>query len=385
MGKKLKVAHLQLLPLLTGVQRVTLEELERLEDSKYDKFIVCKEEGPLIEGAKNKNINFFFNENLERSISPLNDLKAFIKLYKLFKQQKFDIVHSHSSKTGVIGRVAAKLAGVPMVVHTVHGFAFPAAKGRLDKLLFFFMEWLGTKCSDKIICLHEVDKNIAVDKLGAKEKQVVILANGVDTVKFSPIDHVAKNRLQSSFNVPPNTICVGMVGRLWEQKNPIVFVNAAIEILSQKKNVQFFLVGDGELRSHLEEIVEQSGFSDKVHFLGWRNDIQDILRMLDVFVLPSLWEGMPLAILEAQSSGLPSIVSNIPGNNHLVTESDGLLFNLSEQSKLNLNIHKLIANKALRESLGRAARAKIMHKYDINLRIRNISALYSSFMKDINS
>ncbi|MDW2075367.1 glycosyltransferase family 4 protein [Vibrio sp. 1863] len=382
MGDILKVAHLQLLPLVTGVQRVTLDELERLDTDRFTPYIICKESGPLTDEAESKAITCLRSNNLVREISPKRDLLAFWELYRMFRQHRFDVVHSHSSKTGVIGRLAAKLAGVPMVVHTVHGFAFPAAKNNIEKFIFFAMEWLGTKCSDKIVCLHDADRAIAKNQLGAKDYQLEVLANGVDTTKYAPATSEVKLAMRKELGIPEDTVIVGMVGRLWKQKNPQAFVDAALRLLSTNVNAHFVLVGDGELKTALEEQVNQAGFSDNVHFLGWRNDTPQLLKSFDIFVLPSLWEGMPLAILEAQSTGLPCVVSNIQGNNHLVTDGvDGFLFDLDEPEKLSSSISQLIEDKELRDQLGRCGRAKILKNHNIDERTNNIATLYHARAK----
>ncbi|PKH03415.1 glycosyltransferase family 1 protein [Psychromonas sp. MB-3u-54] len=377
MSNTLKVAHLQLLPLVTGVQRVTLDELERLVPEHFTPYIICKEPGPMTEEAEGKGIICLYSESLRREVSPKNDLLAFWQLYRLFRKHRFHVVHSHSSKTGVLGRVAAKLAGVPMITHTVHGFAFPAANSTLEKWVFLAMEWLGTKCSDKIICLHEADREIAKNKLGASDAQLEVLANGVDTTKYAPASIDRKLAMRQALGIPSDAVIVGMVGRLWRQKNPQAFVNAAINLLSQGVNTHFFLVGDGELKMSLEEAVKQAGFTDNIHFLGWRNDTPQILKALDVFVLPSLWEGMPLAILEAQSTGLPCVVSNIQGNNHLVTAGkDGLLFELDKPQQLSDKIKLLIDDKLMCSEFSANARNKVLDKYCIDKRIENMAALY---------
>ncbi|EBP7329261.1 glycosyltransferase family 4 protein, partial [Salmonella enterica] len=123
--KMIKIAHIQLLPLLSGVQRVCLDELIRLDENKFDKYLICKEEGPLTVEAKKYGIKCLVVRNLVREISLKNDLKALWSLWKIIKQYKFDIVHTHSSKTGVLGRVAAWLNRTNLIVHTVHGFSFP--------------------------------------------------------------------------------------------------------------------------------------------------------------------------------------------------------------------------------------------------------------------
>ncbi|WP_158135104.1 glycosyltransferase family 4 protein [Photobacterium damselae] len=375
--KNKKIAHIQLLPLLTGVQRVSLDELTRLNRNDFTPYMICQQSGPMTDECEKNNINCLYIPTLVREISPLKDFLAFWNLYRLCKKHKFDIVHTHSSKTGVIGRLAAKLAGVPMVVHTVHGYAFPAAKNKLEKNIFLAMEWLGTKCSDKVICLHDADKKIAEEKLGAKASQIMVLANGVNLSKFNPPTLLQKQDIRSELGLPVNATVVGMVGRLWEQKNPKDLLTAAIDILKTRSDVHFVFAGDGELRAELEHRTNYHGVSSNIHFLGWRNDTESVLKAFDIFVLPSLWEGMPLAILEAQATGLPCVVSNIQGNNHLVyNEKNGYLFELNNNEQLIHSILALVDKSHRRDQMGTFALNKIKQDNDIERRIIILSSHY---------
>ena len=379
---KYKIVHIQLLPLLTGVQRVSLDELTRLNRSDFTPYMICQQSGPMTEECENNNITCLYTPTLVREISPLKDIKAFWHLYRLFRKYKFDIVHTHSSKTGVIGRLAAKLAGVPMIVHTVHGYAFPAAKSKLEKNIFLAMEWLGTKCSDKIICLHDADKKIAEEALGAKSSQLIVLANGVNINKFNPPTIEQKQDIRTKLDLPSDAIVIGMVGRLWQQKNPKLLLSAAIAILKDRKNVHFVFAGDGELRAELEDKVNSFGLSSNIHFLGWRNDTESVLKAFDIFVLPSLWEGMPLAILEAQATGLPCIVSNIQGNTSLVTNDyNGFIFDFNIKKDLEIKIIELLSSNEKAIKLGGNAYQEIKIKHNIIERVNRLEIMYKSSPK----
>ena len=146
-------------PSLSGVQRVSLQEFERL-GSDYDVFLICKEPGPLSFEAEKLGVHVFYVNSLCREISIINDLKSLLAIYRIIKSNGFDIVHSHSSKTGLLGRLAAKLARVPLIIHTVHGFPFDGAKNSIFRFIYKVMEIIGGFCSDKIICLHQLDKDI---------------------------------------------------------------------------------------------------------------------------------------------------------------------------------------------------------------------------------
>jgi len=172
-----------------------------------------------------------------------------------------------------------------------------------------------------------------------------------------------------------------MVGRLWLQKNPHCFLAAAEQVLKVYPDTHFCLLGDGELKPSLEAFVKKRAMEDNVHFLGWCTDVEKILPCFDIFVLTSLWEGMPLAILEAMSCGLPCVVSDIPGNRDLVTEGkDGLLFAENDSAALAKGLCELIKDPELRAKQGDEARTKVLQEYDIRRRVEIMAQTYRDLL-----
>ncbi|WP_318839847.1 glycosyltransferase family 4 protein [Providencia sp. PROV103] len=374
-----KIAHVQLLPLLSGAQRVSLDdELQRLPNDKFDKYLICCQIGPLTIEAEKLGIKCIIIDSLTREISPIKDLKSLIHLIKIIKNYRFDIIHTHSSKTGVIGRLAGFISKTPLIIHTVHGYSFPAAKNKIQYIIYYIMERIGSMCGNKLICLHETDKEIAIQKLKVKSNDIYIIPNGVDVKKYTPPSIENKQLYRKSLNLSKDDIVIGMTGRLWLQKNPIFLLENMLPLLIENKNIKILFVGDGELKKELEKLISIYDLSKQVYLLGWRNDIDRILQSIDIFTLPSKWEGMPLAILEAQSSGLPCIVSNITGNNNLVSNNiDGFIFNLEPNSEeFRDKIKKLIYNKELRMKLGIKSREKVILHHSIEQRIQKIEMIY---------
>lgn len=366
MQQKLKILHVQLLPLLSGVQRVSLNEIEH-QRNVFDYSLVCSHEGPLTELLKTINIPCYTIPHFCRELSARKDLNAFWELYKLLRQKKFDVVHTHSSKTGVIGRIAAKFARVPKVIHTVHGFAFPAATSKKSFYLYFFMEWFAKFFTDELIVLNKCDQDIAVNKLGYAKKNVHIIPNGVDINKFLP----------NLIPKPNPPIKIIMVGRLWPQKDPKTLFRAVKMLLEKNIDVTVTFVGDGELMHELNKLAEN--YPKNIIFLGWKDNISELLPQQSVFVLPSLWEGMPLAILEAMSCGLPCVVTNIPGNNDLVRDGyNGFLFEIADHEKLAFLLENYYNNPELLSEHSRNARAFVKEHFTLDARNDAVSKIYKS-------
>lgn len=259
-------------------------------------------------------------------------------------------------------------------------FSFPAAQNRFQYYIFWIMEKIGSICGDKLICLHKDDAVIAQEKLFIHKNKISIIENGVDTNKFKKRNNNEIDKLSTYFNIDRNSdVVVGMIGRLWPQKNPMLLLYAAKNIINNNKRVKFLFVGDGELKDSMNDYIIQNKLTQNITICGWCNDVSSYLNIFDIFVLPSLWEGMPLAILEAESSSLPCIVSNIPGNRSIIRHTvDGYLFSLDNPSELESYINILIEDKERRIILGNNARVKILESYKIENRILKLDELYSS-------
>lgn len=377
--KKLKIAHIQLLPILSGVQNVSVQELKTLSNDKFDKYIICKEPGPLTILSDSIGIKSFFCNSLCREINLFNDLISFLFLYKLFRREKFDIVHTHSAKTGFLARIAAKLSGVNLVVHTVHGFAFDSASNLFVKYFYMMLEIIAARFTDCLICLHDMDKDICIKKLKISENIINVIPNGVDIELYKPSSPTEKHDIREKFSIKPTSLVFVMVGRLWIQKNPFMFVKSAIQFIDERPDVdvKFLVVGDGDLKADLQHLT--IGYENKITLLGWQTNVSEILKMSDVFVLPSLWEGMPLATLEALSAGLPCLVSNIPGNlSTVIDDVDGYVFPLNDFDNLKKLMLKLM-DDTLRDKLSSNARYKIETFHNISDRINKIRSLYEKF------
>lgn len=379
--RRIRIAHIQLLPLLSGVQRVTLEELVRLDPDIYDRTLICREPGPLSEELERHGVHCQFCPDLTRPIAPHLDYSALRTLQRMMREGKFDIVHTHSSKTGILGRLAATWARVPAVVHTVHGFAFPAAKSRAARYLYRTIEQIGGRNCNAVVCLNENDRNIAERELGISRNCLHVIPNCVDPIHFAKASSAERHAIRNELKIPVDVPIVTMVGRLWRQKSPQTFVEAAARLIKNGSRAHFVVIGDGELRTGLEDIIHENNVTTQLHLLGWRSDVPRILAASDLFVLPSLWEGMPLAILEAMASHLPCIVSDIPGNRDLVADGkNGFLFPAGDIETLTDRIEVLLTDPHRCRQFGEASRLIVERDYDISTRNRVIQRLYSELL-----
>ncbi|MDZ7334589.1 MAG: glycosyltransferase family 4 protein [candidate division KSB1 bacterium] len=376
--RKIRLVHIQLLPILSGVQKIMVDFLIRLDRNTYDIKVICCGEGELTAILRENGIPVILLPELKRQINPFFDTIAFLKLIAIFKKFKFDIVHTHSSKPGFLGRIAAKVAKVPVVIHTVHGFAFHQFSSKFSILLFQFLEKIAGLATDKLILLNDIDFQYAKSKKLVIERKMTKIYNGICLEKIDTQINI--HHKKNSLNLKINHFIVGFVGRLWEQKAPDVFISAIPFILKKISNVIFLIVGDGHLRASLEAMAEKLGIRDHLYFLGWRTDVPEILKILDVFVQTSLWEGLSLSILEAMAAAKPVIATDIKGNNELVLNGvTGFLVPPNSPECVADCVIKLLEDKKLAERMGTLARKRVEEKFDIKLHVEQIKNIYDHF------
>jgi glycosyltransferase involved in cell wall biosynthesis len=381
--RKLKIIHIQVLPILSGVQNAMLDIITRLDANRYDITVLCQSEGDLTEVLREQSIKYILLPELRREINPFFDAIAFWKLYKLFKKQKYDIVHTHSSKPGIIGRLAAKAAGVKVIVHTVQGFAFHEYSSKLSINLIGLLERIAGWVSSRVIFVNHKDRMVAQQLRILPNKKMITIPNGIDLARFENSrngNHIGE--ITHLLGTPVSGALIGMVARLWEQKAPQYFVQAIPPVVKEFPHAKFLLIGDGPLQPELEKLAEKLGVRDSVLFLGWRSDVEHLLTILDIFVLTSLWEGLPVSILEAMAASKPVVATNIKGNNELVVHgTTGYLVEPRNANQIAHCIVNLLREPMRAKEMGRLGKLRAMKYFEINNVVERVDALYSTYVE----
>ena len=303
MLKKCKILHLQLLPILSGVQNTMLTLLEGLDTNKFEIFVASQPNGPLVEKVIELGYTHIPIKNLRRKFTIL-DIFAFIELYKVIRKHKFDIVHTHSSKTGILGRLAAKVSGTPQIIHTVHGFPFnDAIKFPLNQM-YQIAEMFAAKFTDDLIFVNSYEKKLAIKKKIARKEICHTIHNGID---------VYKNLQKQEYPDLKGKTIIGFVGRFAFPKNVLNITKAAVHAIKQNKNLGFIFVGDGPDWAKCDQFVIDNNMQENIKLVGWQNDIKSFLSYFDALVLFSKFEGLSISILEAMAASLPIIASDVKG------------------------------------------------------------------------
>lgn len=311
---------------------------------------------------------------MERSVSPLRDMRAVARLYALMKRGRFDIVHAHSSKAGFLGRAAARCAGVPCIVYSPHAFYF--YKGIKGTSAFYLMvERMAAKITDTIVAVSRGEESIARDFKVCNARKLVTIENGVDPAEFNvKVDVRAK---MSELGIREGSNVVGMVGRVCEQKGYEYFLRAAHDVIEHFPRAVFVLVGQGVEDAKARRLVSDLKISENVILAGHRNDVAELCALFDVLILPSIWEGMPYVLLEAMAMGVPVIASDIPGVREVVIDNEtGLLFPAGDVAVLSRKIVSILSDKERGKIMSEAGRRRVKNRYRVDDKIEALARLY---------
>lgn len=298
---------------LGGAQQNTLYTVSHLDASRFRSVLITGEPGLLDQEAKAlKGVAVFQIPNLVRSLRPWRDLRALIALTALLRKLKPAIVHTHSSKAGILGRLAARVAGVPVIIHSIHGFGFTRYQNPFLRRTLLALERLAARRTTKFIAVSEANRRLGIYLGLFTPDRCTVIRSGVDlsALRETRVDVQAKKQELGLAATGP---VVGMIAPFKPQKAPVDFVRMADRVHQARPDVQFLLVGDGELRGAVEAERARLGLSQVVRLTGWRRDIPELLRCLDLCVLTSLWEGLPRVYLEALASGVPVVGTRVDG------------------------------------------------------------------------
>ena len=307
-------------------------------------------------------------------LTPWSDLRYFVELLSLLRDRGFDVVHLSAAKAALYGRLAARAAGVPIVIFNAHGFPFhdylnPAARitlATIEKLLSRY-------CTDMVVCCGEAVRAYALSHNIVPSSRLVTIENGVEIPDSLPERDAARRTL----GLPPDAPVIVTVGRLARQKAPENFLQAAASVLREVPAVRFLVVGDGPLKSQLQTLAERLGIASSVQFLGFRDDVPVILRAADIFALFSRWEGLPLTILEAMAAERPVVATAVDGNVEAVQHGrTGLISPAEDIGQFAVNLTTLVRAPDRARKMGFAGRRLVEQRFCVERMARQLSDLY---------
>jgi len=317
--------------------------------------------------------------SLVRRIQPFYDLKAFFALIKILRYERPHIVHTHTSKAGILGRWAAFFARVPVIVHTPHGHVFWGYFGRLKTGIFILLEKISALITDRLVVLTEQEKNDHLHFHIAPENKFSVVHSGINLDRFSntSVDPAA---MKKELEIPEGNFVVGTTGRLTHIKGHRYLIEAAGKIISSRPDTTFVFLGDGELLDELKNMASISGIEENIKFLGWRQDVAEVMSIFDVFVLPSLNEGMGRVLVEAMALGKPILASDIGGIPDLVADGEnGYLVPVGDVEALTARIREFLDDPWKREEMGNAGK-RYAANFSADAMVEKIDRLYRELL-----
>jgi glycosyltransferase involved in cell wall biosynthesis len=362
-----------------AIQAMTLTA--RLDADRFESLLIAGRtsfaEADMREHRPERGLEVVEIPALGREIVPVADLKAFVRLVSLLRSWRPDVVHTHMAKAGLLGRVAARLAGVPVVIHTFHGNVLQGYFGRSRSLLFLTLERILARLSTKVISISPQQTAELTRLRVAPPDRIVEIPLGFD---LAPFFAAGAGTLRRELGLADDVPLIGTVARLVPIKGVDVFIDSAALVAAERTDAMFVIVGGGELAAALRERAAHSGLAERVRFLGWRADIASILADLDVFVLSSHNEGTPVSVIEALAAGRAVVATDVGGTRDILGDPPaGRLVPAGDAAGISRAVLELLSDDMKRATLGRLGRQRAT-SYDIRHLLDRIAALYASLV-----
>ncbi|MGH9339572.1 MAG: glycosyltransferase family 4 protein [Acidobacteriota bacterium] len=385
-GNRWKTSHVITRMIVGGAQKATLDTLQLLPASTYDLDVICGPqtgpEGELLSEARRTGVKLTVLPTLVREVNPICDLRALASLARIMKRERYHIVHTHSSKAGILGRLAARLVRVPVVVHTVHGWGHHDRMPVWERRSYILLERLLAKSTDMLLVETDFHAQKGLrDGIGTPEKYLTIRP-GIDLEELGRVQSVRDQVLRQT-EWPDSSVLVGTVARLAPQKAPVDFVKMAKGVAAKCPSARFLMVGDGPLRPEVERAIDDYGLHNLCHLTGLRLDVPALLKSMDVFVLTSLWEGLPRIFPEAMACRLPVVATRMAGSLETIREGqNGFLVAPSDVEALIERVACLVSNPDLRTQFGLEGERRVNRAFSVRRMVERIDQVYQQLLAE---
>ena len=381
MERKLKVCHVITRMIVGGAQENTLLSCAGLLENGHDVTLVTGPspgpEGELLSRSCPKGLKIIEVPELIRELNPLKDWGAYKHLLKIFREERFDVVHTHASKAGIVGRLAARKAGVPYVVHTVHGQAVFNGQFFLLNWAYILAERIAARHCDKIYAVAQAMIEQCVAANVAPREKYKVVYSGMDLDAF--LNAKPDAELRTSLGIPEGAPVVGCIARLFPLKGHDKLIEAAPEIIRQIPDVRFLLVGNGILRESLESRIHEMGIEKHFVFTGLvsPSEVCRYTALMDVLAHLSLREGLPRVAVQALASGVPVVAYPLDGTPEVVIDGEtGRLCRVGDSAEIAMRIVELLKDEAQRHEMGRRGQEAVKSKFDWRLMSRTLEEDY---------
>jgi glycosyltransferase involved in cell wall biosynthesis len=374
-----KIVHLITRLELGGAQQNTLYCVEHHDRDRFEVGLWAGEGGILDGSARAiERADVRILPWLVHPVAPARDLAAVLRLAPMLRD--VDLLHTHSSKAGILGRVAARLAGVRVVVHTVHGWSFNDVQPPATRRLYVEGERAAARITDRIVCVARADRERGLASGIGHDQQYRILRSGIDPSLYAA-PAGARERLRASIGASPADVVVGSITNFKLQKGPLDLVEAARLARLRDRRLVFVVAGDGPLRGAVESAIAQASLNEAIHLLGWRDDVPDLLAAMDIFLLTSLFEGLPRVVLQAMAASVPVVATDTGGVAEVVAHGEtGLLVPPGKPAAAADAVVALAGDASARARFAGAAWSRLGDEFDIRRMVPDLEDLYENLL-----
>ncbi len=321
----------------------------------------------------------FFIPELGRELHPIRDISTLIKLIRIIRRERPDIVHSHAAKAGAVGRAAAWLCRVPVIVHTYHGHVFKGYFSPLRTSFFVAIEKMLAHITTRIIAISPRQLEEISDILNVSRERFALVPLGFDLSRFSYCRSQSGDEFRDAVTTDPAKKIVSIIGRITAIKNHRLFVDAAATVCEKRNDVLFVIVGDGEDREMISAYAKEQGLSDSIVFAGWWKDIEKVYAGTDITVLTSINEGTPVCLIESLASGVPVVSTDVGGVSDIVRNGEtGFVVPPGDAQAIAASILTLLDNQPLCSMMGKVGMSDMQSRYSFTRLASDITHLYNT-------
>ena len=370
---------------LGGAQEVALYAVAHLDRSKFRPLLVAGPGGLLTDEAKTlTSVDVHILSSLARRVHVLADLVAFVELVQLFRRLRPAIVHTHSSKAGILGRWAAWCARVPVIIHTIHGYGITPVQPPWLRRILILLERMTGWITTHWIAVARADIEKGIEWGLFNRLQVSVVRPGIDPLPFQTvIDRATRQALRLEFGAGPAEYLVGTVACLKPQKAPDDFVAVAKQVCAAVPNARFVLIGDGDLRPKVESLIAANGLHTRLHLAGWRRDISTVMKVFDAFLLTSHWEGLPRVLLEARAIGLPVVATRVGGVEEAIVQGrHGWLSDAGDIAGLSAHLIRVLQSQDSQAPRRSQSTEPLPKEFHLDEMVKQYESLYDRFLNE---
>jgi len=388
LNRKIRVAHIITRIITGGAEENTLYTIKGLDKKKYDIDLIVGEEfrKDIYNNFKNNDFCIIQLKGLKGKLNFLYDPVVLIKLINLFKKNHYDIVHTHLTKIGILGKIASRISGVPIIIHGLHGSAFQAFNSKLLNWTLIFFERITSKYTDAYISVSRIlSERYIKEGIGKRENHFTVYS-GMNLDKFYYAREKIKRRKKlADLGISSDCFIIGNVATLEPRKGHKFLIDAFKKVIEKHKNrsIKLIIVSDGYERENLVNYVDKLDLKEKVIFTGYREDIEELMAIMDVFVLSSLREGLPRVLVQAAAVGIPLIAFNVDGVPEIIKNNyNGFLVRPKDVEELADRIIRYINNRELISLHGQRGREFVKDKWSIEDMVNKIDKIYQALIKE---